>query len=358
MKIAVIAHAHFVIARPYAGGLEAHTHQLVNELVRLGHDVTLYAKAGSLTDAKLVPIFYGNAFEGKHPLYDKGYTYAMKRISLGRYDVIFNNSLNYVPLLKHTPTMPPMVTVFHTPPFPKMSNVIAKQTSLTNRIYLAVSDFTAAQWQPFCNSYVQTVSNGIDLSTWQPEANYQGEARASWVGRITPEKGTHLALLTCIQMGLPLTFGGFISDKKYFKQEIKPLLKDPLITYAGHADREQVNQIYKQSSVALVTPLWDEPFGLVAIEALASGTPVAAFGRGGLQSIIVPAVGELASHDTPEALQAIIPAAMQKQRDTCIRYAYENFTVEKMVASYLQLIPFYSEQENEGLTWTTAQYTP
>jgi UDP-glucose:tetrahydrobiopterin glucosyltransferase len=356
MKIAVIAHLYYPIRLPYDGGLEAHTHQLVQALVAAGHQVTLFAKAGSQTAGQDVIIAPRTTIGGKAFIDNQAYNYTMSRIKRGNFDLIFNNSLHAVPLQKHTTAMPPMITIFHTPPLPPMVTVLERQESRLNRAYIAVSDFTANQWQPHCSDIINVVRNGIDLSDWQARQQAPTTASASWVGRITAEKGTHMAMQACIAMDLPITVAGVIYDKKYFTAYVAPLLKHPLVTYVGHADRATVNEIYMRSSVALITPMWDEPFGLVAVEALASGTPVAAYARGGLASTVTPAVGALAKQNTTTALQAAITEALTKDRIECILHARHNFTLEKMVTSYLQHVPAMQPQlEESDLVWVAAQ---
>jgi glycosyltransferase involved in cell wall biosynthesis len=354
MKIAVIAHAYYAIKEPYVGGLEAHTDQLVAELIRLGHDVTLFAKAGTQTAAQLVTIFRGNAWNGENPLYDHGYRRAMRSIADATYDVIINNGLNYIPLLLHTADMPPMITILHTPPFPKMTNVMQAQMNIENRCYIAVSDFTAQQWQPYCADRIQAIPNGMNLQTWHSNVGNATRKTAAWGGRITPEKGTHVAIQACIQAGIPLKIGGNIYDQNYFTKQVEPLLKNPLIEYVGHLDRAAINRLFAEASVVLVTPLWDEPFGLVAIEAWASGTPVAALPNGAVPSLVRNHVGSLASSDSANDLALAMQRALTANRSSCRLYAEENFSLTAMVRSYLALTPQIVNDESLSLVWQPA----
>jgi len=351
MKIAVIAHAHFAIKQPYAGGLEAHTDLLVKKLIAHGHDVTLYAKRGTVAPCDVVPIFNGNARGGKNPLLNVAYRVACRKIQFGQYDLVINNSLHPYPLSWHTETMPSMVTIFHTPPLPKMVRELEHGYDQPNRTYIAVSGLTASQWQPHCPATINIVCNGIDMDAWPAHVQATSEQQAIWTGRITPEKGTHVAIEAALKADIPLTIVGSIYDKKYFIKAIKPYIDKGQVEYAGHLDQPAINKLYAESTVALVTPLWDEPFGFVSVEAMASGTPVAALPNGALPSIITPQVGALAADESADALAVAIKQAMTLDRQACASYAAKNYSLDAMVNSYMRLIP--DEAPAVPLQWQT-----
>ncbi len=354
MNIAVIAHIHYKITQPYAGGLEAHTDLLVRHLTKLGHTVTVYAKAGSKTDAKVVPIFAGNAKSGQNRLLKAAYRYAGNHIARHTYDLIFNNSLDSYPFKWHTPDMPPMITVFHTPPFWELSDVLQEQETQDNRTFIAVSSLTASQWQPFIKQKVTVVPNGVDMDLWQPHLKKPRDTSAVWVGHITPEKGTDIAIKAAIIADISLVLCGKIYDKKYFKNTIKPLLKNPNIHYKGHLNQHDVNTLYGQASVALVTPVWDEPFGFCTVEALASGTPVAGLDHGATAEILDGTYGSLASSDSPEDLAKAIRAGLKLDRRKGAEYAHATFSVTAMVERYLDLIPQTGQKDKDvALVWQT-----
>lgn len=354
MKIAVIAHAYFAVKQPYAGGLEAHTDQLVRQLLNDGHDVTLYAKTGTVADCPVVPMFRGNARRGKSKLYDLGYKFACRRIQLQNYELIINNSLHHYPIAWHSPAMPPMVTILHTPPLPNVITVLSNQLPQANRSYIAVSESTARQWRPYCSDAIAVVPNGIEMNNWRQFSAAPPTPMAVWTGRITPEKGTHVAVQAALKAGLPLTICGSIYDKKYFKTRIAPYIDNVRIKYVGHLDQKAINELYARSSVALVTPLWEEPFGLVAVEALACGVPVAALPNGALPTIINSKVGAIATSNTPEDLQTAIRKALRADRQACITYARTNYSISMMVDGYMNHLPM-QQSAGEQLQWQTYQ---
>jgi glycosyltransferase involved in cell wall biosynthesis len=152
---------------------------------------------------------------------------------------------------------------------------------------VSVSGWTAAAWRHVVDSDV--VPNGLELRDW-PFG--EGGGRAVWSGRIVPEKAPHLAVEACRLAGVPLVLAGPVQDRAYFERELAPLLGGD-VRHVGHLGGRALSAILREASVALVTPAWDEPYGLVAAEAMASGTPVAGFVRGGLSQVVSPRSGVL-----------------------------------------------------------------
>lgn len=337
MNIAVIAHTHFPIVEPFAGGLETHTHLMVKQLVDEGHEVTVYAKHGTQLPATVVPIFFGNAKGGANPRIDIGYGYAMGRIRAGDFDLIINNSLSWIPLRNHTESMVPMITIFHTPPLHEMVDEL-KQEQPINRSFIAVSELTAKSWQKQTGLSVNVVPNGLDIAQWDYSIIQRESPAALWFGRITPEKGTHIAIQACKELGLPLKLVGHIYDEQYFSEKIKPNLTNT-ITYEGHKNQKEVNQLLMDASVALVTPLWDEPFGFVAIEAMVSGTPVAALPNGAMPYIVHSTVGSLAIRSDLSAFKEAIRDALRVNRANCRKYIENTYSLKHMVEGYFTHVP-------------------
>jgi glycosyltransferase involved in cell wall biosynthesis len=357
MNIAILAHLHYPIAQPYVGGLESHTAHLAYELQRQGHQVTLYAAKGSDKNLNTVSIFEGDALGGNNTMIELAYHWAVNQIKAADYDFVINNTLNPVPVQLLSKTNIPTLTIFHTPPLPKLVKAI-KQIDLTGAPdtlrYAAVSSLTAGQWKQATGMFVETIYNGIAIgNTKLPNVQERvGSGYLVWSGRITPEKGTHIAIRAAHLAGMPLKLIGSIYDKTYFNNVVQPLLACTRTQYLGHVDQRTIRKVYQDASVALVTPLWDEPFGLVIVEALLSGTPVAALPNGAVAEILSPKTGHIADNSTPEALAKAITIARTKNPRYCVELVRSKYSLDRMARDYVSLMhPLLASGQKKQKIW-------
>ncbi len=340
MKIAIISHSHYPIKQPFAGGLEAHTDSLTRQLQRAGHEVTLFSALGSDKSLPFVPFFRPTAIEifrsdGEIVSYrERRYVSLMRFLKRGDYDLVHNNSLHYAPLKLAFSLPIPMVTVLHTPPFGSLIEGFKASVSALNHHVIAISRSVAQSWQsavPQLKPHL--IYNGVDTNHWLPASKQQNYA--IWFGRITPEKGTHLAIQAAKLAGVQLKICGPIHKPDYFLKEVKPLLSNQAV-YLGNLSADELASQVAQASAFVCTPCWDEPFGLVAAEALSSGTPVAGFNRGALSEVVTPETGVLVAENA-EALAWAIRQAQQLSRERCRQRAIEQFSIATMVQSYTRL---------------------
>lgn len=292
LSIVVIAPSRYAIHEPYPGGLEAVVAHLVDALRARGHRVELFAVDGSPRQS-LRFAFSGVAGTDTTGRCDHGYPPGgreqenrefeeLSRLLIaGGMDVVLNHSLHPEPLRSSVLYPAPVITTLHTPPFPEMGDVLA-DPDLEAGTVCAVSQHTARSWR--LPRPVSVVHNGVDPRVWR---HHEGGPDLVWTGRLVPEKGAHLAIDAAMMLGRRLTIVGRISDDRYFREEIGPRLNSS-VRYVGHLRTEAVARLVGESACALVTPLWEEPFGLVAAEALSCGTPVAALPRGALAEVLGP----------------------------------------------------------------------
>ena len=342
LKIAIIAHLKYAIAEPFAGGLEMHTHLLAKSLRERGHDVTLFASLASDPTLGMEAICEetslletGLAEAGNVAFFREHHAYLrlMTDLQTRSFDIIHNNSLHYLPLTMAATLRAPTVTTLHTPPFCWLESGV--RLSRNSNHLVAVSQATADLWQSV-TAVDSVIPNGIDLDLFPFSPQAAADRYLVWYGRIVPEKGLHLAIDAARAVGLPLRIAGPRSNPAYYSERILPRLGND-VTYVGHLAHRDLAKLIGGASVALCTPCWEEPYGLVVAEALACGTPVAAFRRGGIPAIVDETCGALAEPDDVTSLAAAIRAALTIDRAACRRRAEAHCNAHRMVDCYEQL---------------------
>lgn len=315
-----------------------HTHLLTTALRRHGHDVVLFASRGS--DPALDPVLLcdptGDALADpeREEEIDRAeadaYRRMMDMVAAGGFDLVHNNSLHALPLQESGRLGLPWVTVLHTPPFDALTKGIVEADP--DMAFLAVSPTLAQEWAEIVPQ-AQVVGNGIDLSTFAYGATADDPPYAFWSGRIVPEKGLHLAIDAARAAGMPLVFAGPKMNPGYWEQEIAPRL-GPDLTHLGHLAHRDLAHHLGRARVAIVSPRWEEPFGLVVAEALACGTPVAAFRRGAMPDILDETCGRLAEPDDAISLAEAIRGAAGLSRRACRDRAEALYDAEEMFGRY------------------------
>lgn len=340
LRVAVLAHMRHPIAPPFGGGMEAHAWQLVEGLVARGHDVTLFAAGDSRTSARLHAVI-PRGYEADLPwaefrdspslrgYLDRSMAEALEAVAKGRFDVVHNNTLHRYPPRWSRRDRAPMLTSLHVPPFDPLDRAIRESAAPWARVSACSARHLSLWWPANPPPSASVVSNGIDLAAWPfvPE----GDGSAAWAGRITPNKGTHLAARSAARAGMPLTIYGVIEDPSYFAAEVAPLLRGE-IRYAGHLGPTALARALGRASVLLFTPLWEEPFGLAAAEAMALGLPVAAIDNGAAREVIGPA-GAFASA-SPESLARAMKRALAIPRAAARARAEALFGHDRMLEGY------------------------
>ena len=307
MRIAVMATNRNPLREPYAGGQESVTAALVRGFRKSGHEVVLYAAAGTpdtLADelvtyptlprlsqvAALDPQVPEKPFLDDHHAFTAAVADLAPRTDI---DVIANHSLHHLPLSLSKLLPAPVVTTLHTPPFPWLE--LGAALAAPSARYVAVSSAVAQQWQTLS---CEVIPNGVQAPVL-PRADASvaaGPPQLVWAGRITAEKAPHVALGVAKRLGWPLTVAGPIADRTYWETHLAPqlnALEGSALHYAGALATDDLMQLFARATVAVMTPVWDEPFGMVAVEAAMCGTPVVALQRGGVAEAVLPQTGML-----------------------------------------------------------------
>lgn len=342
MHIALIAGLRHGLREPMAGGLERHTADLAATLRARGHQVTVFASADADPDLAVEPICPRESLLDLSPgsrrdvsmlserfmIEHDAYLGLMLRLADSPFDVIHDNSIHYLPPAMAAMTSRPLIKVLHTPPTPWLESALRHaRDSVT---VVSVSPTNARSWSLRIDA---VVPNGVDLDVFRPGP---GGGPALWSGRLVPEKAPHLALLAAHAADTELDVVGPVGDQAYVDQKVTPLL-DGRRRLLGHLRREDLATRLRHSSVAVATPMWEEPYGLVVAEALGCGTPVAGFASGALPWILDEDSGVLVESGDVDALADAIGRAARLDRRACRRRAESVASLETMREAYLDV---------------------
>ena len=338
MRIALLAHNKFPIAEPYAGGLEMLTHILAKRLVDRGHEVTLYALAGSDPDLNIV------AFESLRSLNPEisetsdnslMYAKALRHIESSNFDIVHNHSMHDLPIIWADNVELRVISTFHTPVFEDIHTGLSNCKFTNNQKFTVVSQSLGKVYNSLLKN-PQVIYNGIDLKNWSFTDNPEKD-QVCWIGRICKEKAPHIAVKLALAAGTKIVLAGPLSNEEYFKNHLEEYLDNPKVTYAGHLKQNQIDTLIGESEVTLFTSVWEEPYGLVIAESLACGTPVVAWEVGASREILTNDCGlTITPFSEKEFMEGIIKA-VQMDRKNCRKRAEQFCDVEIMVDQYEQL---------------------
>jgi glycosyltransferase involved in cell wall biosynthesis len=344
MRITIVASNRHPIAEPFAGGMESHTWTLARGLRARGHDVRVHAGAGSdpslgdvqvlddwplrlTADAREDVSMPAETFMRDHHAYQR----LMLRLAADRtVDVVHNNSLHYLPVAMAATLPCPTVTTLHTPPTPWLESAA---TGTDGGTFIAVSSHTASRWSQRLH-VARVIANGIDLDRWPARDGAGGYA--VWSGRLVPEKGPHMAVAAAAEAGVPLLLAGPAPDTAYLQEVLLPALGRGA-SWVGHLDHASLARLVGSATVAVVTPCWDEPYGLVVAEALSTGTPVAAFARGAVPQLVTEQCATLAEPGDVSGLAAAIRRSARLSRAAARSHALQTCSAERMIDEYEEM---------------------
>jgi len=334
MKIAQVSPLYESCPPRLYGGTERIVYYLTEELVRLGHEVTLFASGDSCTSALLeAPCEQALRLSEacRDPLiYHMTMLHRVRRRA-AEFDLIhFHTDYLHFPLFAECSDK--TLTTLHgrldLPDLP----VIMREFAMMPLVSISAAQQVPLPWA----NWHGRVLHGLPRDLYCP-----GEAAGGYLaflGRIAPEKGPDRAIAIARRARVPLQLAAKIDpvDSDYFEDAIAPLLQDPLIEFIGEIGENEKSRFLGDATALLFPIEWPEPFGLVLIEAMATGTPVIAFGRGSVPEIIEDGVTGFIVDDIAAAAAAV-PLARQLDRRAIRQRFEERFTAERMARDYLTL---------------------
>ena len=333
MKIAQIAPLMESVPPRRYGGTEQIVSYLTDELVRLGHEVTLFASADSITAAKLVRCA-SMALRLDSNVRDPipHYMLMLDRVRA---------------LAEEFDTLHFHIDQFHFPLFRQLADRTV--TTLHGRqdlpdlkaLYIGFSEMPLVsisndQRRPIANAnFVATVHHGIPTDLHKPVYNPRG-GYVAFLGRISPEKRPDRAIRLARALGIPLKIAAKVDkiDEAYFREKIVPLLCDTGVEFIGEINERGKTEFLGEARALLFPIDWPEPFGLVMIEAMACGTPVLAFRQGSVAEIIDQGVTGAVVDTMDEALR-MLPRVLALDRHAVRRRFEQRFSSARMAADYV-----------------------
>jgi glycosyltransferase involved in cell wall biosynthesis len=316
------------------GGTERVVSYLTEELVAMGHDVTLFATADSETRAKLVPCA-PQALRLAGYRGDPAVPHLIMMEEVFRrpadFDVIHDHvDLIGRPFARRTP-VPVLTTLHGRLDLEEIGILFAEYSDLA---MVSISDSQREPWPDA--SWIGTVHHGLPrhLYRFHPEPG----GYLAFIGRASPEKRLDRAIEIAVRSHRPLRIAAKVdpADTEYFKEVVEPMLNHPLVEWIGELD-DRAKDDFLGNALALLFPIdWPEPFGLTMIESLACGTPVIAWQHGSVAEVLEAGVTGFLCEDVGAAVRAV-GRLDRLSREACRESFERRFTSERMAGDYLEL---------------------
>jgi glycosyltransferase involved in cell wall biosynthesis len=331
LRIAVIAAPFIAVPPAEYGGTELFVAQLAEGLAKANVEAVVYANGESTVQAERRWLYEHSQWPIKQPeralIRELNHTSWAIQDALKDCDVIHVQSPQGLAFSHFVDR--PFVLTLHGPHEEYLSEYYARYPEVQ---YVCISD---AQCRQEFMPKLRTIHHGIDLSLYRLVENKQ--QYLSFIGRIAPIKGTHIAIEVAHRTGIPLKIAGEVQPafREYFEKKIRPKIDGKLVEYIGPADLQAKNELLGNSMAMLFPIQWNEPFGLVMVEAMACGTPVVALPGGSVPEVVVEGVSGHVCRSIREMTRCVRdlhlrPAGVR-------RYVEENFSVEVMARRYVSL---------------------
>lgn len=337
MKIGLLAPFEESIPPKKYGGTELVIYNVAEQLVKSGHEVTVFGSGNCRTSAKVIPIFK-KALRGDPRMLDYKFRDVFKFLGAGlvldalrgqRFDVIHNHlDWRFLPFSKSLET--PVVTTLHGPLDVDYKQEVYRLFKDSNYVSISLS-----QRRPMPKlNYVANVYNGIDTNRFKfypKPSDY-----FAFLGRMSPEKGPVQAIRIAKKAGVKLVMAAKVDavDTRFFNSQVKPLIDGKQIRFLGEVDHAGKLKLLGGAK-ALIAPIqWEEPFGLFFIEAMACGTPVIAMNRGSVPEIVQDGKTGYVCENIRQAAASVKKIDAIDRKD-CFNRVGAHFSAERMATGYL-----------------------
>jgi len=349
MRIAIIAPLVTAIREPQRGGSQSVVADLAAGLTSRGHDVHVYAAAGSaipgvtvvdtgVDPESLAQLLYraDRSATADHAVGEAAFATVYAAVAQVPYDVVHNHAFD-PPAVRLAMMLPsPVVHTLHLPPDPAMAAALDDALKSENRpLVAAVSASQAVAWETWTS--VDTVlPNGVPIERipWSADS----DDFVFFAGRFSPEKGAADAITIARRAGLPIHLYGDPYDIDYAQSLIETNRDDLGVFIHGGTIRIKLWQIMSRARAVLCPAKWEEPFGMVAAEAQATGTPVIAYRRGALPEVVVNRrTGFVVPPDDVDAATRALARIATIQRIDCRRHAEANLSLDASITAHLRL---------------------
>jgi glycosyltransferase involved in cell wall biosynthesis len=336
MRIAQIAPLWECVPPPAYGGTELIVSLLTDELVRRGHEVTLFATGDSQTIATLDPACEKalRVLEISPQDYS---VYEQMRLSkvfgqAHEFDIIHSH-IDFPALPYASLTKTPVVHTIH-----GIFTPLVEQMFVRHRQQNFVSISNSQRRTDLGLNYIATVYNAIATERFKFYPDPDQPPYLAFLGRISPEKGPQLAIEIAKRTGWHLKMAGKVDpvDREFFKHEVLPLIDGEQIEFLGEANHEQKNKLMGGATATLFPITWREPFGLVMPESMACGTPVVAMALGSAPELIVHGKTGFLCDTLDECIEAV-GKIETIDRHACRQHIEKNFDLHRMVDDYEQV---------------------
>jgi glycosyltransferase involved in cell wall biosynthesis len=330
MRVAMISTPFVAVPPKNYGGTELVVYELVEGLVRRGHEVTLFATWDSRTSATLRSL-YDEPRWPPDPMHDLNHvSWAMQQVRDGGYDLVHAHSAIALALSRVVSEIPLLYTLHHV----RDETYSSYYGFFPDPQYIAISADQASREVPL--EKLEVIHHGLDPNRYECVA--QAEAHVCFIGRFSDIKGPHTAIDVAALAGVPIRVAGEIHppDREYAEREVLPRLEAPHVTFVGSIGMSEKVPFFRSARALLVPITWNEPFGLVMVEAMLSGCPVVAFPRGSVPELVESGVTGFIVESEQEMAETIRPGGPLDRFDrrACRQRAVERFSTDKMVTRH------------------------